>query len=91
MIVEMINSKSEEKILNGSCGTGGFLVIAMAHVICQLKAEFSKLLGKPRQAWNKEELKAFQHRVAEMSSSNFFGGRDRAISYQTGRGAVVKE
>lgn len=73
MVVEMINPTLEEKVLDSSCGTGGFLVTAMTHVIGQLEDEFSKSLGKPHQEWNNEEIKAFQDRISEMASTNFFG------------------
>lgn len=73
MVVEMINPKLEEKVLDSSCGTGGFLVTAMTHVICQLEEEFSKSLCKPRKEWNNDEIKSFQDRISEMASSNFFG------------------
>ncbi len=33
MVVEMINPKSNEKVLDPSCGTGGFLTIAMNHAL----------------------------------------------------------
>lgn len=73
MVVEMINPTLEEKVLDSSCGTGGFLVTAMTHVIGQLEDEFSKSLGKPRKKWNNDEIKSFQDRISEMASSNFFG------------------
>lgn len=73
MVVEMINPTLEEKVLDSSCGTGGFLVTAMTHVIGQLEDEFSKSLGKPRKEWNNDEIKSFQDRISEMASSNFFG------------------
>lgn len=73
MTVDMINPTLEEKVLDSSCGTGGFLVTAMTHVIGQLEKELSKSLGKPRQEWNNEEIKAFQDRISEMASTNFFG------------------
>lgn len=73
MVVEMINPTLEEKVLDSSCGTGGFLVTAMTHVIEQLKEEFSKSIGRPYSEWNNEEIKAYQDRISEMASSNFFG------------------
>lgn len=73
MVVEMINPALEEKVLDSSCGTGGFLVTAMTHVIGKLEEEFSKSLGKPRKEWNNDEIKSFQDRISEMASSNFFG------------------
>ena len=40
MVVEMINPKMDERVLDSSCGTGGFLVTAMTHVIADLEREF---------------------------------------------------
>lgn len=37
MVVQMVNPKPDEKICDTSCGTGGFLVTAMNHVIEQFK------------------------------------------------------
>ncbi len=37
MAVEMVNPKPSEKVCDTSCGTGGFLVTAMNHIIEQLK------------------------------------------------------
>ena len=48
MVVEMINPLMDEKVLDSSCGTGGFLVTAMTHVIDQLEDEFSASLGIKR-------------------------------------------
>lgn len=73
MVVEMINPKLDERVLDSSCGTGGFLVTAMTHVIMQLENEFSKSLEKERKDWSSDELKAFQDKISEMASTNFFG------------------
>ncbi|MBR4151532.1 MAG: N-6 DNA methylase [Selenomonadaceae bacterium] len=40
MVVDMIEPQIGEKILDSSCGTGGFPVIAMTHVINQLEKIF---------------------------------------------------
>lgn len=73
MVVEMINPTIDEKVLDSSCGTGGFLVTAMTHVIGDLRRDFSETLGKQRQEWNNDEIKAFQDKIAEMAANNFFG------------------
>lgn len=73
MTVEMINPKIDERVLDSSCGTGGFLVTAMTHVIAQLEAEFSKQIGHPRSEWDSDSNKAFLDRISEMASTNFFG------------------
>ena len=45
MVVEMINPKINERVLDSSCGTGGFLVQAMTHVINQLEAQITASYG----------------------------------------------
>lgn len=73
MVVEMINPKLDERVLDSSCGTGGFLVTAMTHVIDRLEKQFAESLDKPKTEWNNDEMKAFQERISEMASTNFFG------------------
>lgn len=73
MVVEMINPQIDEKVLDSSCGTGGFLVQAMTHVIAQLEAEFSASMGIPKKDWDSDTVKVFQDRISEMASTSFFG------------------
>ena len=73
MVVKMINPTMDEKVLDSSCGTGGFLVNAMTHVIEQLESDFTKEIGKPKSKWGSDDVKAFQDRISEMASTNFFG------------------
>jgi type I restriction enzyme M protein len=73
MVVEMINPQRDEKVLDSSCGTGGFLVTAMTHVIDQLENEFSSALGVKRSDWDSDTIRAFQDKISEMASSNYFG------------------
>lgn len=73
MVVDMINPTMDEKVLDSSCGTGGFLVTAMTHVIGQLESEFVKQIGISRKEWNSEDIIAFQDKISEMASTNYFG------------------
>lgn len=73
MVIEMINPTINERVLDSSCGTGGFLVNAMTHVIMGLESQFSTDIGKPKAEWNNDELRAFQDRIAEMAKTNYFG------------------
>jgi type I restriction enzyme M protein len=73
MAVAMLNPKLDEKILDPACGTGGFLVTAMNHVIAQLKQDWAKDLGKPESQWNDDEKKALQTRIGEIAATSFFG------------------
>lgn len=73
MAVEMINPKPDEKICDPSCGTGGFLVMAMNHVIEQLKKEVEKECGKPPGEWTEDEKSIVNARVREIAAANFYG------------------
>lgn len=73
MVVEMINPQMEEKVLDSSCGTGGFLVQAMTHVINQVQHEFEANLGIPREKWDANTLRTFQDRISEIAKNNYFG------------------
>lgn len=73
MTVAMINPTMKETVLDSSCGTGGFLVNAMNHVIKQLQTEMETKIGKPRNGWSDMEKKLLNERIAEIASSNFFG------------------
>lgn len=73
MAVTMLNPKLDEKILDPACGTGGFLVTAMNHVIAQLKQDWARDLDKPESEWNDDEKKALQNRISEIAQSSFFG------------------
>lgn len=73
MVVEMINPTIDEKVLDSSCGTGGFLVTAMTYAIEQLKIEFEKETGKLKSEWSDFEKKAFQDKISDMAMNNYFG------------------
>lgn len=73
MVVEMINPGADEKVLDSSCGTGGFLVIAMTHVIEKLEKQFEAELGMPKNEWSPEAINTFRDRISEMAKSNYFG------------------
>jgi type I restriction enzyme M protein len=72
MAVGMINPQNNEKILDSSCGTGGFIVTAMNAVIKRLTNDFEELYGdKP--TWNADIQKAFNEKISEIASENFYG------------------
>jgi type I restriction enzyme M protein len=73
MVVEMINPKINERVLDSSCGTGGFLVNAMTHVINELEKQFSKQMRCPKSKWDNDSLKTFQDKVADMAKTYYFG------------------
>jgi len=73
MTVEMLNPKIDEKVLDSSCGTGGFLVTAMAHTMNQLEHQYESEIGKKKNEWDVDEILAFQAKVSEMAKNNYFG------------------
>lgn len=73
MVVKMINPKIDDKVLDSSCGTGGFVVTAMTYAIMQLQEEFEKDIEKPKAEWNDYEKKAFQDKISTMAMNNYFG------------------
>ena len=73
MVVEMINPSVDEKVLDSSCGTGGFLVNAMTHVIEKLEKQFETELGVLKDQWSTEAINAFRDRISDMAKSNYFG------------------
>ena len=73
MAVEMTNPKLEEKICDISCGTGGFLVMAMNHVIEQLKNKVEKDFGKPESEWTEHEKNTVRDRIKQIAASNLYG------------------
>ena len=73
MVVEMINPTIDEKVLDSSCGTGGFLVTAMTYAMKQLRIEFEKETGKLKSEWDDFEKKVFQDKISDMAMNNYFG------------------
>ena len=73
MVVEMINPKLDEKVLDSSCGTGGFLVTAMTHVIKEIEREIEQQLGMKREEWDSNTTRNFNDRISEMAKNNFYG------------------
>lgn len=73
MTVEMINPKLNERVADTSCGTGGFVVTAMTHVINQIEENFVKELGVPKKDWDADTIRAFQNKIAEVAGTFFFG------------------
>ncbi|MBO7124871.1 MAG: N-6 DNA methylase, partial [Bacteroidales bacterium] len=72
MAVDMINPKDNERVLDSSCGTGGFVVTAMNKVIERLKERFEELYVE-KASWNNEILKAYNEKISETAKENFFG------------------
>lgn len=73
MTVAMINPKINERVGDTSCGTGGFVVTAMTHVISQIEKSFVSELGVERQDWDADTIRAFQDKISEVAGTYFFG------------------
>ena len=72
MAVAMINPKENERVLDSSCGTGGFVVTAMTAVIDSLRKRMESLYGE-EEGWNSDVRKAFNDKISEIASENYFG------------------
>jgi len=70
MVVRMLDTKLEEKILDPACGTGGFLVIAMNEVIRQVK-EQTEHLGASNAS--DQYRQAIHDQIKRFASECFFG------------------
>lgn len=73
MTVSMINPRQNERVLDSSCGTGGFLVIAMNKVIEELRETMELEIAKNEDEWNHFEQQIFQDRIREIAENNFYG------------------
>lgn len=72
MAVAMINPKENERVLDSSCGTGGFVVTAMTSVIDSLRDKMEQQYGV-EEGWNTDIRKAFNDKISEIASENYFG------------------
>ena len=73
MAVEMVNPKPEEKVCDTSCGTGGFLVTAMNHIIEQLKREVADDFGLGEIEWSNYQRRIVDDRIKQIVASDFYG------------------
>ena len=62
----------DERVLDSSCGTGGFPVIAMTHVMNKLEKVFVDEFNSQRADWNENIRRQFQERVSDLARNNFF-------------------
>lgn len=72
MAVDMINPKDNEKVLDSSCGTGGFVVTAMNRVIERLRQRFEEQFGE-KASWSNDIQKSYNDKISETAKENFFG------------------
>lgn len=73
MAVKMVDPKPSELVCDPSCGTGGFLVMAMNHVRDQLIEELERDWQRPQSQWTEHENSMVTSRIGEIAASNFFG------------------
>ena len=69
----MIAPREGEKVLDSSCGTGGFVVTAMNAVIATLKAQMQGEYGENIEDWPPMIRDAFNNKITEIAGENFFG------------------
>ncbi len=72
MAVAMINPKDTEKVLDSSCGTGGFVVTAMNVVIDRIKKRLEEQYGE-KAGWDADILSVYNQKISEIASENYFG------------------
>lgn len=73
MTVKMLNPQIGEKVLDSSCGTGGFLVNAMTYVIENLEKTMETQIGKKKSQWGADEQLIIRDKISEIAASSFFG------------------
>ena len=72
MVVDMINPKDDERVLDSSCGTGGFVVTAMNKVIERLRQRMEEQYGE-KNLWDSNTITLFNDLISETARNNFFG------------------
>lgn len=69
LVVEMLDPKEHETVMDPACGTGGFLVATLAHMLRQFRQEENI---KPGQE-NTTEFLSVHERLKEYAATNVFG------------------
>ena len=72
MTMKIINPKHNEQIIDPACGTGGFLIIAMNHVINQIKVQQKKKWKDGLNPTDNERLELFR-KISEHCKNNVYG------------------
>jgi len=68
MAIRMLDLRENERILDQTCGTGGFLIIAMNEIIKKLRVAF-RVSGLSSDAYRT----AMNERIQELARKSFFG------------------
>ncbi len=69
LVVQMLSPKEGDRILDSSCGTGGFLVEVLNHFNKKFHAEEAVRIGDE----NTEEFLTIRDRLAHVAANNLFG------------------
>lgn len=72
MAVTMLNPQPDERILDPSCGTGGFLIAAMNHALAYIEQAEREQWVDPSNGSDAERAELYRRR-AEFLSQNIFG------------------
>jgi type I restriction enzyme M protein len=72
MAVTMLNPQPDQRILDPSCGTGGFLITGMNHALERIEAEERKQWADPTNGTDAERAE-LHHRRTEYLSTYVFG------------------
>lgn len=73
MAVKMVAPTPDELICDPACGTGGFLVMAMKHIIEKIQSTAEKTLGKPKAQWSHRERETVRDEIRHTAERKFFG------------------
>ena len=71
MAVEMLNPSSGERIIDPACGTGGFLITAMNHVLKEINRNEEKFWSDPTKPTSYETEELYRKRSEYLSSCVF--------------------
>lgn len=72
MAVQMLNPSPTDTVLDPACGTGGFLTIALNHVIEQLEAADARKWRDPENPSDRESYELW-HKIHEYADRNVVG------------------
>ena len=73
MAVNMLAPTEREAVCDPACGTGGFLVMAMKHVIDRIKSAATREFNMPEKEWGKRQHSAVSDKIRETAAAKFFG------------------
>lgn len=69
LVVEILQPKENERVLDPACGTGGFLVATLAHMMKQFRAE-AQVRAETESS---EEFESLHQRLRRFASNQVFG------------------